>query len=254
MANDTVLLGLEGPINLNELAMAARRFSDLMTAITQEVGGGGRVRWVVSELHGGSMQVAAKGEVRRPSNLYYVERAARTYIEVGKNLQSGNVLKFPEKVRKPAELLHEMIERRNHPGRFENTEETAVILPFTRQATPEELITKAHGAIEGKIQTVSSRGNLHFTLYDVMNDRAISCYLDEGREEMLRDLWGKRVTVEGVLTRDAMTGRPLTIRQISKVSPLEPRFGTYRNALGASPWYLSEIKPEVAIRKVRDAG
>jgi hypothetical protein len=131
--------------------------------------------------------------------------------------------------------------------------EEAIVSPPELAALPVgELVTRAFGAIEGRLQTVSNRGSLHFTLYDTMNDRAVSCYLEADQDEILRDLWGERVTVEGSITRDANTGRPLTIRQIRRVRPIASRFGSFREAMGASPWYLSEVRPEEAIRKIRD--
>jgi hypothetical protein len=254
VANDTVLLDLEGVLTINELALAMRRFSDLMTAITLEVGGGRRVTWQISGLEYGSAQAQATGITTRPENLYYVERATRAYVSVGTALQTGEPIPFSKKVRRPAESLVGMLNGHIHTARFENAEAEVIVAPQALKAQPAELVTRAYGAIEGRVQTVSNRGVLHFTVYDSMNDRAISCYLQEGREEMLRDLWGQRATVEGYITRDANTGRPLTIRQITRINPLMPLFGSYRDALGASPWFLSKELPEDAMRKLRDAG
>ena len=43
-----------------------------------------------------------------------------------------------------------------------------------------------YGAIEGRVQSLSQRKGLRFTLYYQEFDRAVSCYLSEGQEERMR--------------------------------------------------------------------
>lgn len=102
------------------------------------------------------------------------------------------------------------------------------------------------------MQTLSSRGGLRFTLYDLLHDKAVSCYLAEGYEEIMRDLWGKIATVEGLVTRDPLSGRPLAVRQITTVTPKPDLPISYRDARGAAP-SLTGLLPEHPIRRLRDA-
>ena len=76
----------------------------------------------------------------------------------------------------------------------------------------------AYGGVTGRIQTLSSRGGLRFTLFDTLFDRAVSCYLAEGQEELMRDVWGRMAVVEGLVTRDRATGRPQVIRSVRGVT------------------------------------
>lgn len=262
MPLDTVSLELDGTFSLNDLALATRRFSDLMSALTAEAGGSNRsVSWNLDNLAFSSVHVTARGSSRAQRRrmsinraLYHIDRATRAFVAVGRAMQTGERIPFSERVREPAEAIAAMLNGRIHSARFENAEEEAIVVPEATHATVEEMITRGLGAIEGRVQTLSNRGGLHFILYDLLNDRAVSCYLQEGAEGMLLDLWDKRVAVEGSITRDIVTGRPLTIRQITRINPLSELFGSYRDALGASPWYLSETRPEQAMRKLRDAG
>lgn len=114
--------------------------------------------------------------------------------------------------------------------------------------------TRAYGAVTGRTQTPNNRQGLRFTLYDALHDRAVACYLEEGREELMRGLWGRMAIVEGWVSRDALTGRPITIRHASNVTPLrEVEPGSLRNGRGiARPPAGAEL-PEVAIRRLRDA-
>jgi hypothetical protein len=72
---------------------------------------------------------------------------------------------------------------------------------------------------------------------------------------MMRDVWGRRVIVEGLVNRDPITGQPETIRSITRVEVLpdnEP--GSYRRAIGALRGRKLRLSPEAAIRRLRDAG
>jgi hypothetical protein len=113
----------------------------------------------------------------------------------------------------------------------------------------------AYGGIEGRVQTLSSRGSLRFTLYDLLHDRAVSCYLASGAEETMRDVWGKLALVEGWVKRDAQTGRPITVRQIRNVTLLaEYPPASYKDARGAVKRQPGQMRGEEIIRRLRDAG
>jgi hypothetical protein len=101
---------------------------------------------------------------------------------------------------------------------------------------------------------LTNRGSLRFTLYDLLNDKAVSCYFSEGKQELIRDMWGKLAIVEGIVSRDPINGRPLVIRQVNNLTPLDElgRHFEYQDAMGVAP-SLSGLSPEEAIRRIRDA-
>ena len=110
------------------------------------------------------------------------------------------------------------------------------------------------GAITGRVQSLSSRAGLRFNLYETIDDSQVTCYLSPGQEETMRMVWRNRATVVGSVTRDPMTGRPTSIRDIRQVELLEDVApGSYRQARGAVPWQLGDALPEEAIRLLRDA-
>lgn len=78
----------------------------------------------------------------------------------------------------------------------------------------------AYGAVEGRAQTAPGRAGLPFTPYNKTFNSAVSCYVEPGKEALMRDIWGKRVAVQGRVTRDSATGRPLSVRQISAIDPI----------------------------------
>lgn len=126
----------------------------------------------------------------------------------------------------------------------------------TPDRSPIEIIeyAPAFGAVEGRVQTLSNRGSLHFIVYDLLFDKAISCYLEEGQEETMRDVWGQMAVVEGIVKRDPRSGRPLTIRRIRNV---QPQRSVDSDAWRAAEGVLRSVANEPAeqtIRRIRDAG
>jgi hypothetical protein len=109
----------------------------------------------------------------------------------------------------------------------------------------------AYGAIEGVVQTLTNRRELRFTLYDSLQDRAVVCHLHEGQEDLMRNAWGKRVIVQGFVTRDGLNGRPLQISRITDVIPVIA--GDYKKGRGALKSAADAEKPEDVIRRLRDA-
>ena len=92
------------------------------------------------------------------------------------------------------------------------------------------------------------------TLYDSVFDKAASCYLETGQDSIMRDAWGRRAIVEGMVTRDPESARPLIVRRISHVELVtEYPPGSYRLARGILPRRSGDPTPEEAIRRVRDA-
>jgi hypothetical protein len=166
---------------------------------------------------------------------------------------------FSPKVQRQAHGLTAVLKRSVEAIRFETAEGDATITqeavaagrPVGMRARGER---GAYGAVEGRVQTLSNRGGLRFTLYDSLDDHAVSCYLVEGYEEMMRDAWGRRAVVEGWVSRDSVTGRPQTVRRVQAVQVLpETKHGGYRDARGAVPVDSEELRPEVVIRRLRDA-
>ena len=140
--------------------------------------------------------------------------------------------------------------------RFENGR-ADVTVRYDRDAASPDVSgaqTTALGAVEGLVQTLSNRGGLRFILYDLVFDKAVSCYLDPGREDVMIDAWGQRAIVEGDVSRSTADGRPLTIRSVSRVSLVDdPPADSYLRARGAVPLRTGAPMPEETIRKIRDA-
>ena len=255
MPNDIVTFHMDGEITNEKFALAVRRFVDLVAALTNEFAAEGEIRWVLSNLDAGSLTATSQGIAAAPADLPKVERVASAYLDVGQRLASNVALPYALPVQQPATLLKSMLNPQNRSIRFENYDNDVTIEESADKVIRVVTEAGAYGAVQGRVQTLTSRGALRFTLYDLLRDRAISCYLAEGREDIMRDAWGRIATVEGWVKRDRESGRPLTVRQISSVTILPEPDGSYRDARGASPRDADDQESaEGLIRRLRDAG
>jgi hypothetical protein len=199
---------------------------------------------------------------------------------VGESLERGEAVQYPPRIAKPAYDLRAFAGNGVESVVFDTFRGDAVIsaapAAVTIAAPPLTLVGEqggidtgeagragqirraiprsyppAYGAVSGQVETLARRNSLRFVLYDVLHNKAVSCYVAEGEEEKMRDIWGKFVTVEGIVTRDPLDGRPSSVRQITSIVKRPERQISYRDARGASPY--SAVSPEDLIGRVRDA-
>lgn len=263
MADDTVTLVLTGEVTLGAFAEAIQSFHALVTALSAEAASG-HIDWIIADLERGSALATARGI----GALDQVQRVVRAYDVVGRALSANEPIRYSAKVRAAAERLRRLPGGKVESVRFETAESESIIRPRVPTTVAEHVTPTqgtqlrgatapgAYGAVEGRIQTLTNRGSLRFTLYDLLEDRAVSCYLVQGHENMMRDLWGRLAVVEGWISRDPETGRALTVRRITAITPLpEPpplrESAPYRAARAVAP-SLSGVLPEHAIRRLRD--
>ena len=261
MTDDSLTLVLDGTVTLADLAQAVGDFEKLVSALSTEVAIG-EIEWVVTALEGGSATatVAGRGVASE------VEKVVRAYEEVGSALQFESPFPYSARVRDPAVNLTRQIGSRIESIRFETARTDSLVrqaLTKTPPLAPQPRIEvaippalgnrQAYGIVDGIVETLSHRLGLRFVLYDSIFDKSVSCYLVPGYEEIMRDVWGRTARVYGNVRRDQRTGRPLSVREVTKVQRVEPGTpGAWRLARGAAP-ALTDETPETAIRALRDA-
>ena len=249
MAKDTITLALNGEVDLHQFATAVFHLEVLVQGLSKEEDAE-KVRWVIADLQVSSATATVRGE---SDILEEVERVVNAYEHVGESLQAGKRPDYSETVVKAASAITAVLGDKVTSVRFETPERE-----FTVASRPEmamaSVIMKSLGAIEGRVQTLSNRKGLRFVLFDTLNDRAVSCYLSEGQEEQMREIWGKRAIVEGEISREKDTGRPLAIRHIADIKALEEiQRGSYLRARAVAPRKSGAPLAEVIIRQLRDA-
>ncbi len=245
MSNATIIFEMGGRVDIKQMDTGISAFRRLIVALT----GNSKVDWVVEDLQPGSAIATVRGECDDPA---IAERIVLEFEKIGNALQNKQEIHRNGRIGNATEAIKRLTASVEYV-RFETSESNYII--YHNGNTPvEPATTVAIGAVTGRVQVLSNRGGLRFNLYDTVHDRAVSCYLKLGQEELMREAWGQRAMVSGQVTRDAVTGRPITIRQILNVEILEEAAaGSYRDAKGAVPWQPGDMSPEDAIRKLRDA-
>ncbi len=261
MADNTITFILDGEISLSSFADACKSFSSLIAALSIEENATD-VQWVISDLALSSARTTIEGRSLVAAS---VQRVQRAYESVGHSLERGDRISRPASVVRPALAMVRKIGGAVKGVRFETAENEAIITarPSKKHAREQialavpqgestAQIPGAYGAIEGTVETLARRRGLRFTLYDSLNDRAVSCYLQPDYEEKMRNVWGKRAIVQGWVTRDPANGHPLAIRHIDAVTPILAE-GDYRKARAVLPLKPGDLSPEEQIRRLRDA-
>lgn len=217
MSKDTITIALNGEITLQRFSSAISSLLALIQALSRELIGGDSVRWLVHSLEVSSAIATARGE---SDVMEEVEKVVNAYGDVGISLECGRRPQYSEKVVRITEDIRDLLDDGVTSIRFETPDTDAIISKDIPTILPERLI-KSYGAIEGRIQTISNRKGLRFTLYDALNDRAVSCYLKEGQEDLILANWGKRAFVQGEISRETISGRPVAIRNITVIKTIQ---------------------------------
>lgn len=252
MARDSVSLVLNGEVSLADFARAIQEFLQLMKALGNEVARGLPIEWWIDDLNAGSATATVRGISDTETGTLAIEGIVTAYENVGKALEKREPTGYSPDVDARARAIVGLINARIRSIRFETDQIEAEIYARIPPARP-KISETTYGAVQGRIQSISSRGRLRFTLYNSLDDRPVSCYLEPGSEDIMREAWGKLATVEGVVRRDPATGQPTTVRQVKKVQTLpEGRPGSWREALGADPSPPGSMLPEEAVRRIRD--
>lgn len=247
MANNTLTLFLEGDIFLQQFTETLRHFQNLVNALTEEVAQGFEINWLIEDLHGGSALATIIGVAAEQEP---IQRVVQAYTLVGQALQAQHPIPFSPIVSREAKAITKALGKNITEIRF-ITAETDTVIYDVFDEKRETLPNVSFGAVKGNVQALSSRGSLKFTLYDTVFDKPVTCFLKEGQEAKMRDIWGKEVTVTGRITRSLHDGQPKSIRDITSIEPASLS-GNYKHARGVLRWTAQDEPAEVSIRRIRD--
>ena len=246
MSGNTLTFELGGEVKIDDLENGVARFRRLVSALTTGVA----VTWVVEDLNIGNAIITIRAESSDDAG---IERILKDYASVGHSLAEGEPLQFTQNsVTKAANDIALLSETHEYI-RFETPYIDYTIYGVGTALKKSDSPRSAIGVVTGTVQTLSNRAGLRFNLYDTIHDKSVRCYLNPGQEELMREAWGRRVSVTGTVSRGAGSGRPTVIRDILKVELLEEiQPGSYKLAKGAVPWQPGDMLPEEAVRQVRD--
>ena len=269
MAGDTAILSLDGSIDLATFSAALESFRMLLDGLSEIFAASYRIDWEITELRAGSALTAVRGVAESPEAVSSVITALNV---VGEALEHRKEIPYGDNIAMAVLNLTRLVDGRLHAIRLVTAEGEYVLADSpavgppspqpprigsedesTRELAAAVFSAEAFGAVEGTIRTLIDRGRPRFTLYDQL-DRRVTCYLEEGQQDEVAPLWGRRVVVEGWVQRDRWTGYPVSIRRITAITPVaegEPM--AWRKARGSVPRGPDASRAEDVIRRLRDA-
>lgn len=256
MGKDTITLALNGKVSLRDFGAAIQELFNLIHGLNTDLAKGVHIEWLISDLHVGSATATAQGIAENDIGEEAIEKVVHAYLEVGEAIRHGSEINYSPPVKTAAKKLTALINGGIKSVRFETSDNDVEIFASPevwRQMPVVAFPEEDFGAVIGRVDSLRKRGGLRFTLYDLIDDRAISCYLAVGSDDVMRAAWGKLAMVEGRVKRDRECGRATTIRDVREIRVIqEGKPGDYRQAIGAAAGFLGNMLPEEAIRKGRD--
>lgn len=256
MLKDTLTIVLNGEVTLKDFSTAVNALFNLVNGLAADIGHGTYIEWMIDSLEAGSAIATIRGSVEEDQDASAIERVVDAYLDVGRSIQKGKQISYSRPVKSAATKITSLVNGRIKSVRFETVD--ADVELFSRpqlfyEVEKAGLLKVNFGAVRGRVQSMTSRRGLRFTLYDLIDDRGISCYLAPGSEDIMREAWGMLAMVEGLVRRDPETGQPTTVRDVRHIHIIpEGKPGEYRQAIGAAKGFLGEELPEDVIRRARD--
>jgi hypothetical protein len=250
MSVESLTVTLDGEVSLENFAKAIDGFLGIVNALSADAMPGHSVDWVLDDLEFGSAIVSVRPRQSVSTEVLIV--IATQFLGLGTALNLGQPGQFSQDAFRSGQKL---LSAASAGVRFETPESEVVVMPgqLVRYAEARPQVRHSLGSIRGTVQTLSRRKGVRFTVYDVMFDKPVSCYLALGQEDMIKNYWGQRVSVSGRISRDGVTGIPLAVRSITSISLSEPSEpGSWRKASGVLKGVF-EKTPEVLVRELRDA-
>jgi hypothetical protein len=251
MGDNTITIALEGDVELKNFTTVMLRFQNLIDLLSREVAGDQAIVWTLDDLQYGSAiaTIAGIADDEEP-----VLRVIDAYARVGQALERHAPIPYSPAVAAEASHITRVIGGNIIAIRFETAKNDYSIYSPSKtepSSTPSKRI--ALGVVKGRVQSISNRHKLRFTLYDALFDKPVSCYLEPDQEDLMREIWGNMVLVSGRVTREPDFGRATAVRDITSIEPVrESEPGDYKRARGALSWSPGDEPAEAFIRRLRD--
>jgi hypothetical protein len=253
--HDTITFAMLGEVTLDDLHLGLGRLRECLSALERDCAGGRGVAWRLEQLEKSSAIATFAGNAQRPGGDRDVSAIVSGYEAIGRGLELGNLDALPPASAAAARNLVALIRGDVTGLRLESDQESFEALASPALgALPVARLAPAWGEVRGRVQSMSNRRGLRFTIYETRNDRPVTCHLPRGFEEKMRDAWGKEAVVSGRVKRHPATGMPISVADVRDVVLTQGVAGDWRDAMGCLKPLEGEAEPaEATIRRSRDA-
>lgn len=251
MADNEIILKLDGIIPLDLYSKALNHFTSIVFKLSDEIGGSEHIDWTVTELRTGSAIQTIRGYAQNPER---VERVVAAMGIAMKSASSGDIIPYSHDIENHIQGLTSVLNGKITAMHIVagNIPISTIYNPIDFDITDDKNTKRDLGVIIGYVRSVTDKPNIRITLYDTLFDKAIKCYLSADYENAARKVWRQKVAVTGMIKRDSITGRPIDIREVSKIETLEESTGGFLDAKGVFSWTKGDEKAEDSIRRIRN--
>lgn len=174
-----------------EFSEIVRHFTALAKAPSDEVASPAKTEWIIDGLQASIALATVKGVSTEPD---VIEKAVSAYAAAGRALEGTEPIPYSPKITCDASGIAAVLHDKVASIRFEaDLGDVTIISPSAQGTSPRPRY--ALGGVGGVVEPVTSPWRLRFTLYHALFDRAVTCHLGEGQEDIMRQPWGKRVVV-----------------------------------------------------------
>lgn len=256
---------IDGIVTIRRLRDLLDAWDDTFSSLQTKLGKDQVVSNHVSDLSGGSAAAACIVEF---STTVAADEFSRYYYQVGIASQYEDISHLPKYISKPAKKLRKAIPRDVEEGmdgvvwRSPASEQllqevdanekldSSLFDDILPQATP-----TSYGVLEGRLEALNSHQGLEARIYDSLFSRAVKISLNPSDREKIRELWDKKVTVQGVISRDVRSGVPLRVLDIDAIAEVVPHGldpWAWKDAAGVLEGKVDDLPSEKLIRKIWD--
>lgn len=250
----TVRFRLDGEVTIGKLSKVCSRFTRVLQALDESHDA--RVRWVLAGLEHGSAAVTAQAAPLDEEAENLIPLMCDDFLQAAIDLTSRQVGESHTLLDRPlldrVRELAEVVDDENQIT-LEAAGAQVTFTPSIRSAIAKRHkgTTSSRGTVRGRVETLTHRQGIRFFLYELATDKSVRCHPDPGLEDTMRSVWNRVADVTGTITRDATTGQPISIRNITAVNTIEA--GEPMGYLQARGALRIREPAERAIRRVRDA-
>ncbi len=216
----------EEEISVSDFAKAFENFSGLVREMSKQFAPHKDASAWLVKVYPGSVGIGLSGKpgVYTANEIHQI----RTNLVSGlRQLESGvRPSFFSDKSVECSKALGTLFKSKKSPGnvRIWSRQDEAVSIGRTIASKAENLLEIAYeddGSVDGFLQRLSAHGQLEFVVYDVLDDRAIKCEVEESTLQIAWESFRKRVEVLGKV-RYRKDGMPVSVRA-KEIIPFPPK-------------------------------
>lgn len=223
-----------------------------MNELSHQIASQFEIMWQLCELETGSAKIALVGLSEQEEA---VEKVTQAYGLVGQALQTQSPIPYAKAVAEQAYGIASVINGHITAVDFEiEGHKSKISQPIQPQNVPSDEKNYEFGTITG-IALSLLRNPLRISVEDALFERVVQCHTPASYESLMREAWGKPISVTGLIYRNPENGRPEQIKSVVELKildePADP-LQSFAAVRGVLPWVEDAPASENFVRRLRE--